>query len=129
MAIFNESLVGRYDRLGSRLHNVKGHPVHPQVSPEIQHVIVLENDRPEFRYLEGTKPLSARTAHAPGAGNIAGARLRNPAGSGVLAVVRCDVTVEGAGGFTINLGGVVADLTQVQTALATDTRFGVLSSG
>ena len=56
MALFNESLEGRFSRLIGGLHSMKGPNPTPQVTPEITHVIHISDDydRKTHHYLEGS---------------------------------------------------------------------------
>lgn len=53
MALYNEVLAGRYNRLLQRLLNMKGGPPAPQLSGDIAAGIELESDRPEWGFLNG----------------------------------------------------------------------------
>lgn len=64
-----------------------GAAVAPGVAPELFPNLVLENDRPEWKYLAGEKLASmAGFAIAAVAASISTIRLRNPLGSNVLAI-------------------------------------------
>ena len=88
MALFNESLVGRYARLVTSLHSIKGPNPVPQISPEIVHAIVLENDRPEHRFLAGEQLWSSgAVGSGASVGNFSSVGIGNPANSGILVVI------------------------------------------
>src|SRR2546429_7527722 len=87
MALFNESLEGRFNQAIQRLHGHKGMPPAPQIAPEILHVIVLEQDRPESYYLLQTDLWAATRAIGADATHVTVNGIRNPAGSGVLCVI------------------------------------------
>lgn len=64
-----------------------GAAVAPGVAPELFPNIVLENDRPEWKYLAGERlAVMAGFAVAGVAASISTIRLRNPLGSNVIAV-------------------------------------------
>lgn len=86
MALFNETLAGRWNEIIRRIHSVKQVPA-PQISPEIVHDITLESDRPEWLVLHGGFPWSVRTSSGPAATKVSVAGVRNPTGSGMLIVV------------------------------------------
>lgn len=86
MALFNESLVGRFNLAIRKLHSMKGGAPAPQVSPELVHAIILENDRPEFHHLAGSTRYSTLLVTAtPGGGFFSEVEFLNPAG-GLLVV-------------------------------------------
>jgi hypothetical protein len=86
VAIFNETLAGRFNEMIRRLHQMKSTPA-PQVAPEISHSITLENDRPEWLVLHGGFPWAFRASTVAAAGFVSVVGVRNPAGSGLLVVV------------------------------------------
>src|SRR5437773_7916632 len=89
MALYNESLVGRFNKLITQLHGIKGPGAPaPQVTPEIGHNVILENDRFEHRYLGGVNSYEAVGFTAAGVALNGAVGLRNPTGSGALVVVR-----------------------------------------
>src|SRR5919201_2114700 len=87
MALFNESLAGRFNKAIARMHGVKGGPPAPQNAPEINHGITLENDRPEQLIHQETNLWAMRQITGASAGNLSFAGIRNPAGSGLLIVI------------------------------------------
>ncbi|HEX9201915.1 MAG TPA: hypothetical protein VF865_20325 [Acidobacteriaceae bacterium] len=88
MALFNESLEGRFNQAIQRLHGHKGMAPAPQIAPEILHVIVLEQDRPESYYLLQTDLWSATRGVAADAAHVSLAGIVNPVSSGLLCVVQ-----------------------------------------
>lgn len=87
MAVYNEILVGRFNRALQKLFSMKGPPPAPQLASEIMvgHNIAtgVEN-----RYLEGWNLfMSTSNLSAPGAGNRSGFAIRNPSTSGVVTVI------------------------------------------
>lgn len=102
MALYNEILVGRYNRLMQKLFSMKGGPPAPQLSSDLQMVMALFHSEGE-RYLEGWDTFGASLASGPVVGQNDCIRLRNPAGSGVLAeVFRWQVFQTAAGNQTLN---------------------------
>jgi hypothetical protein len=88
MAIFNETLEGRFNKLIQSLHGVKGHTPAPQITPEIGHHIILEDDRVEYHFLAGsTRYSSGRVVLLANAGFFGLIEFVNPANSGTLAVI------------------------------------------
>jgi len=150
VALFNESLEGRYNQLIQRLHNHKGSPPAPQISPEIDHSIVLENDRPEHLYLAQTELWIANKDVVANATHVSTCGIRNPAGSGILVVITGCVIENPQGlGITVDLksftgpstastfgstffrdsrrgfgGGCPVQLTADQTSFLTEIAFG-----
>lgn len=59
----------------------------PYMGSELFPCIVLENDRPEYHWLGGSRLYAARRTDAATAANFSIVGLSNPAGSGVLAVL------------------------------------------
>jgi hypothetical protein len=89
VALYNETLAARFNRVIQRLHSMKGPAPAPQVSPEIIHDICLEVDRPEFHFLHGGYLWVASVrAAAGGAGTFASCGVANPATVGLLVVVQ-----------------------------------------
>jgi len=86
MALYNEILVGRYNRSLQKLFGIKGSPPAPQLSSDIQtsHSFFSgqENRYPESWYLYGVPK-----AFAASAANRNQFRIRNGVTSGVIAVV------------------------------------------
>jgi hypothetical protein len=85
MARFNEILVGRYNRFLQKLLTLKGGPPSPQLSSEIGSTFVFFNGR-ENRYLEGWNTYAFRFSVTGVAAVASAGRLRNPAGSNVIAI-------------------------------------------
>jgi hypothetical protein len=68
MALFNEILAGRYNRLLTRLLSMKGQAPTPQISGDLSAEIALETDRPEWGYLKQEVRFAGRQIIAGGAG-------------------------------------------------------------
>jgi hypothetical protein len=87
VALFNEILVGRYNRFLYKLLSMKGGSPSPQLASEITPAITLFNGA-ENRYLEAWDRFGSFISFAAGgAANRSAMRLRNPTGSNVVAVV------------------------------------------
>jgi len=134
MALFNEILVGRFNRGIQKLFGIKGGPPAAQLSSEIAVNHQLQSGA-ENRYLEGWNLLSGvyQTA-VSGAAQNAALRFRNPAGSNTIAVFFAISTVDLVSSTANNyagiaLGATAANLTTVVSAPSSiDPRFGVGSS-
>jgi len=87
MAIFNEILVGRFNRSLQKTFGIKGSPPVRQLGGEIMPVHMLQSGI-ESRYLEGWNIYSVSPAPIIGAaGNSPTFRLTNDIGTGVVGVV------------------------------------------
>jgi len=79
---------GRYSDLLRRYLGMKGvSAVSSELSPEIAPTFVLESERPEWEFLKNEKLMAGVFTVASVALENSVYRLRNPAGSGVVAVV------------------------------------------
>ncbi len=85
MAIFNEILVGRYNRALQKLFAIKGSPPLRQLGGELLPVISIFRGV-EDRYLESWDRFGIVMQAAGGVGQFSAVRIRNPAGSNVIAV-------------------------------------------
>jgi hypothetical protein len=87
LAIYNEILVGRFNRALQKYFGIKGGPPAPQLASDIQVAHNLESGQ-ENRYLEGWFLYGiGKQFAAGGAGNTNQLRLRNPVTSGSVAVI------------------------------------------
>jgi hypothetical protein len=87
MALYNENLAGRFNRAVQKLLSMKGPASLPTVNPDLYFTHGFQSGY-ENRYTEGWDLFGvAATAANPGIGNFSTVVLRNPAGSGVVAVV------------------------------------------
>jgi len=124
--------VGRYNAILGRLLSGAG-VLDPagELSPEISATMVLENDRPEWFFLSNQRLMSATADQGGDAVTFAGARLRNPTGSNVLAVVeRCQVdcfTVQSQ--IRFRFGTATADLGGILPSRALDSRNAATTAG
>lgn len=102
MALFNEIQVGRFNAILHKLLDIKEGAPSPQLSGDISPTIVLEHERPEWKFLGGERNCRGGLWRAAGgAGTYNKQGLFNPVGSGVIAVCR---TVWAVGQATNRLG-------------------------
>lgn len=126
MALYNEILVGRYNRFLQKFLSMKGNPPAPQLASEMAATWSLFHGA-ENRYLEGWDRFGAYTAQALLAAANAGVRFRNPTGSGVVIVFERILisNQEGAASaYQMGFGAQAADLATIQatTGLRWDPR-------
>lgn len=57
------------------------------LAPELSPVLVLEAERPEWEFLKANRLMACAYSIGPTAGSTSAHRLRNPTGSGVVAIV------------------------------------------
>ena len=86
MALFNEILVGRYNRALQKLFGLKGEPPAPQLASEVSITHTFFSGV-ENRYLESWDRFAAAINVAAVALNQSGVRVRNPLTSNVMIVV------------------------------------------
>jgi hypothetical protein len=86
MARFNELLAARYNRFLQKLFVLKGGPPSPQLASEIIPTFPFFNGA-ENRYLEGWNRFGYGLEVLGAVGNPSQLRIRNPTGSGVIAVL------------------------------------------
>jgi len=87
MALFNEILAGRYNRFLQKLLQLKGRPPAPQLATEITPAFDVEDLPVELRILCGWNLWIAAFGQTVGLGLAANSQFKNPAGSGVVAVL------------------------------------------
>ena len=133
MAVYNEILVGRFNRGIQKLFGIKGGPPARQLSSEIAVNHQLQSGV-ENRYLEGWNIVAASyQAAASGAGQSSGIRVRNPKASNavivVFALTYVDLTTNTANNYgSLTQGSTILDLTTGATAPPTlDSRFAMSS--
>lgn len=114
MALFNEILVGRFNRSLQKLFGIKGGATTPQLSTEIQPSVSFFWGA-EMRYLEGWDRFGAYINQPTGgAGQFAQIRFRNPANSNVIAVIEKYLLVDGdasSDSYGVTIAAQTADLT------------------
>ncbi len=118
MAIYNEILVGRYNRALQKLLGMKGPASMNQLAGEMIPVIDTFYGT-ENRFLEGWDKFAIEIEQTAGAGNTAFCRLRNPVGSAVVAIIeKVEINLASsatptADVVTEQLGAVTADLATI----------------
>lgn len=106
----------------SKKFGVVGAPS-PLMASEIFPNVILQNDRPEWPFLEGDKIAGGFIQDAGVAAQISHVGLHNPADSGILVVVQ-SILVDITGGDTRIDLGVTPDATDtLTTGTPRDTRF------
>lgn len=128
MARFNEILAGRLNRAIQKFAGIKGSPPTPQLATEFIPVFPFFWGA-ENRYLEGWAIHSFETVIAALAANTNACQIRNPVGSGIIAVFIKVLCASGlsADTFILSLGPKTTDLPTPITLGAPscfDTRFG-----
>lgn len=123
--------IARYNNLLGRLLSMAGlEATAADLSPEISPVIVMESDRPEWLFLSGQRRIGFVSSQNAGAAAPV-VRLRNPVGSGVLAVIEKIGGMVEAALMRVNLqiGGDIGDLTTVSPGFQLDSRYGFAQGG
>jgi hypothetical protein len=100
-----------------------------ELSAEISAVLALEVDRPEWEFLGNGRLLSIASVITALAANPAYLRLRNPATSGMLAVIEAANITVATGPATVNalIGTAVTDRGVVIGKMSRDSRSGTTS--
>jgi hypothetical protein len=123
MARYNEILVGRINRGLQKYFGIKGDAPVPQLAGDVSvnHALFtgVEN-----RYLEGWGIFGATFGVAASPGNPSGLRVRNPAGSNVVAVIEKFTIWESVVDTVVvmDFGPMATDLSSVDVAFRMDTR-------
>lgn len=86
MALYNEILVGRFNKLATKVFGMKGQAPSPQISSEITLSHPLFHGR-ENRFLESWESFVASTTVAATAAQNTVIRIVNPAGSNMVFVI------------------------------------------
>src|SRR5256886_15630143 len=112
MALFNESLEGRFSQLVQRLHSMKGASPVPQVAPEISHAIQINDDLDHLAhlFLARVTRYSTIVFQAADATHFVGVQFLNPANSGILVQIEyadCQIGVAGGAVAGLSIGAVV----------------------
>src|SRR5258708_893380 len=117
MARFNEILAGRYNRYRQKLFVLKGGPPSAQRASEVMPTFSFFTGV-ENRYLEGWDRFGNSSSQAGVAAVTSGIRLRNPLGSGTIAVVE-KIFVHNAAGAVdqplLQIGAIAVDLNTITT--------------
>jgi len=98
----------RFETLIRRLLSTKGAEAAPLLSPEIQPVIVIQDDAPELDFLKNTRRYAGNGLQVGVAGQFSQVFLINPIGSQTLAVVQFWEMIA-FGAFAANFG-IVQDI-------------------
>jgi hypothetical protein len=113
MAVYNEILVGRYNRWFQKVTGIKGGAPVKQLGSEIMPVLPILHGVEE-RYLYSWFRFRAAVTNGPIAAVTSGLRLRNPAGSNVVAVIESNkvnaIPADAAYTSTLNRGQGNVDL-------------------
>lgn len=111
MARYNEILVGRYNRLLQKHFQMKGEPPAPQLSTEIQATCDFHWGN-EMRYLLGWNRYGVESVQSAQVGLQSGCEIRNPASSGVIAVLERIIFRTGvtSAAVTVFFGALATDL-------------------
>jgi hypothetical protein len=125
VGLYNETLQGRFNEVIRRLHGMKSTPA-PQVSPEILHGVILENDRAEHHFLHTGQLWATGNIVAPAnAGTFSSIGVLNPANSGLLVTIVGGI-LDSAAGAAVAIGQLSSTLIPAgtnQPAIVRDSRF------
>ncbi len=124
MAVYNEILVGRFNRALQKFLQMKGGPPSPQLAGDISAGFTFPLGV-EFRYLEQWNRFSLSSGIVEVGGATANKfRLRNPAGSNVIGVVERLVVGSSSAAdiFFFTLGPIAGDLTTLFSGQRLDAR-------
>jgi hypothetical protein len=119
MALYNEILVGRFNRALQKVFGMKGGPPAPQLASEIGPTVAMFYGV-ENRYLEGWNRFGGAFFTPASVGNMTCTRIRNPAGSNVIIVIE-KLLVSHSAGFVDQVllvhGTAVGDLGAINSTL------------
>jgi hypothetical protein len=124
MARFNEILVGRYNRFFQKLFAMKGGPPAPQLASEVGCNLPLFSGV-ENRYLEGWERFGNGIVTGAVAAQTSAFRFRNPAGSGLVAVLEVLAAANLSGNDTMQLTNSIVphtDLATIDNGVQLDVR-------
>lgn len=122
VARFNEILVGRYNRLFQKLFSIKATAPVPTLSTEIQPQLGAFSGE-ENRYLEGWLLFGIGIEQPGVAAQTSTIRMRNPAGSNIIAVITSiGITCSPSAGLFSRFGPVSVDLATLQNPTRLDAR-------
>jgi hypothetical protein len=120
---FNSPLVRFF---GMKIGGAAAPTLAPEIAPSFD---VNQMDDPTLPWLRGEQLVSAVAAVSAAPANYSEAALRNPSGSGVIAIVE-QLQMLATGQIMIaKVQADAGDLVSVQSPLARDTRWGGLASG
>jgi hypothetical protein len=121
MALINELQVGRFNRLAQKLLSMKGHAAVNTLSPELS-LALNPFHGAENRYLESWDLFGVFDQVTAIAAQTGVSSIRNPAGSGVVAVVTRLYIIDSSTGTAASVSGVVLlqrNMTTDQNTLTT----------
>lgn len=119
----NEIQSGRFNAVLHKLLDMKEGAPAPMLASEIFPVIVIESDRPEWDFLQGIRNQGTNAAIAAVAAQRSKFRLRNPTGSGAIAVVESIVLRSDTTSLVrLHVGTVATDYSSTFTGINRDTR-------
>jgi hypothetical protein len=122
MALYNEILVGRYNRFLQKLFGMKGPASVRQLASELQPALSVFHGA-ENRNLEGWDRYGVALETPQVAAQFSGIALRNPAGSNVIAVVeKIAVSTATISDACVVGNALTTDLTTVVTGVQLDKR-------
>lgn len=127
----NEVQSGRYNAILHKLLDMKEGAPAPTLAPEILSAIVLEQDRPEWKFLGGERMVTGFASQAAVVGEYQGNGCRNPAASGILLVIEAIIPVNNPT-IQVNLvtsDAVATDVTTISSPFARDSRLGFTGNG
>lgn len=129
MAVFNEILVGRFNRYLQKFTGIKAAPPVPALGTELMAVLDVNSFKMEDRYLFQIDSFWINNGIGPVAAQNSVVRFRNPAGSKVVAVVEflgitSTVAEQTAPFMQIQVGSINADLSTTNLIPPLDPRSG-----
>lgn len=124
MAVYNEILVGRFNRFLQKNFQMKGGPPSASLATEITPVFPLEDFGVENRFSAGWERFGAGFIVGAVIGNNTGFLIQNPAPSNVLAVLEMLglTAISVTDQFLVSAGGIQTQLAQVANAVRLDGR-------
>lgn len=123
MALFNEILASRFNRFAQKYLSMKGGPVIPTLSTDLQLVLPIQFGN-DTLYLQSVDLFGATYGSGKNAAGVSGFRVRNPSTSGVvLNLLKFTIQTDIAdAGLIFEHGASIADYTAVNTATPLDGR-------
>lgn len=121
--------VGRFSELMRRYLSMAGVvQVTEELAPEISSVFILESERPEWEFLKGSKLCTSQISVTSVAAVQATGRIRNPVGSGVMAIIdKLNFSVDGNAVVICYRLETAVDLGFIVATMCRDTRFPALN--
>jgi len=118
--------VGRYNAVLHKLFSMKEGAPAPQLEGSLQAAIILENDRPEYKFLGNEFLMAGSRQQGNVAAQVSVGQLFNPAGSGVLCVLE-EFSWDFSGTTTLLAGIVTTALVTVGTKAFRDSRQAIIA--